>query len=233
VFAELLGQPGVIERALLRSSFGFMAFHGGLEEGTDLIAERAAGAAGASLYSVVQPPDLLWHVPSALVSAAASPRLAGFLDHVEVVVAVHGYGRRGRPSDVLLGGRNRALATDLGRRLREATTGLQIVDDLDAIPLELRGLHPANPVNQPPHAGVQLELPPRARGSSADPRLRGQGANPVAGVVEGLVITALEWTAARRPPSRQASPGGPGAPSSTTHPAASAQPTSKVPPARQ
>ena len=36
--------------------------------------------------------------------------------------------------------------------------------ELDDIPRELRGLHPANPVNLPRHGGVQLELPPRVRG---------------------------------------------------------------------
>jgi len=38
--------------------------------------------------------------------------------------------------------------------------------DLDAIPKELRGIHARNPVNLPPEGGVQIELPPRVRGSS-------------------------------------------------------------------
>src|SRR5690348_6589020 len=103
-----------------------MAFHGGLEAGTELVAARAAEAARASLYAVVQPADLIWHVPSSKVTPAGSPRLARFLDHVEVAIAVHGYGRPGRPADVLLGGRNRALAAEVARRLRDATSGLCI-----------------------------------------------------------------------------------------------------------
>ena len=39
-----------------------------------------------------------------------------------------------------------------------------MLDGIDAIPRELRGLHPDNPVNRPRAGGVQLELPPRVRG---------------------------------------------------------------------
>ena len=34
-FADLLAAPGVVEVAELRSRFGFLAFHGGLEAGTE------------------------------------------------------------------------------------------------------------------------------------------------------------------------------------------------------
>jgi phage replication-related protein YjqB (UPF0714/DUF867 family) len=189
----LLRQPGVVETVELRSSFGFMAFHGGLEGGTEIVAAAAADGAGASLYSVVQPADLSWHVPSSRVSAAQSESLARFLDHVEVVIAIHGYGRPGRSDDVLLGGRNRLLAAELARQLRAATTGFTVIDDLDDIPVELRGLHSANPANRAAAAGVQIELPPRARGSSPDPRQRGQRCTPAPGIVAGLVATAEAW----------------------------------------
>jgi len=195
VFDELLRQPGVVETVELRSPFGFMAFHGGLEGGTEVIAAGAAELAGASLYAVVQPAELSWHVPSSRVSAAQSEALTRFLNHVDVVIAVHGYGRPGRTHDLLLGGRNRLLAAELARQLRAATTGFTIIDDLDDIPLELRGLHSANPVNQAPAAGVQIELPPRARGSSPDPRKRGQLCTPAPGIVTALVATAEAWTA--------------------------------------
>ena len=93
MFDELLRQPGVRETVELRSEFGFMAFHGGLEAGTEIIATEAAERSGASLYAVVQPPELTWHVPSALVWPEHSDALTRFLGHVEVVIAVHGYGR--------------------------------------------------------------------------------------------------------------------------------------------
>ena len=125
VFDELLRQPGVVETVELRSTFGFMAFHGGLEGGTEVIAAAAAEGAAASLYAVVQPPDLSWHVPSSRVSATQSEPLARFFDHVDVVIAVHGYGRAGRAHDLLLGGRNRLLAAELARRLRATTDGLR------------------------------------------------------------------------------------------------------------
>ena len=165
MFADLLAQPGVVEVLDLRSRFGFMAFHGGsLEQMTDEIAAEAAERAGASLYTVAQPPDLHWHIPSRLVTADASPRLAAFLDHVDVTVAVHGYGREGRWTDILVGGGNRDLATALGTAIAAALPDYTVVDDLHRVPAELRGLHPDNPVNRVRHGGVQLELPPRVRG---------------------------------------------------------------------
>lgn len=166
-FAELLAHDGVEEEVVLRSTFGFMAFHGGnLEEGTDAIAAVAAEAAGASLYAVRQPPDLRWHIPSIEVTPEESPALAAFLAHVDVAVAVHGYGREEMWTTMLLGGRNRSLATHLAGHLRAAMPGYTVVDDLDNVPRELRGVHRANPVNRCAGGGVQLELPPRTRSRS-------------------------------------------------------------------
>ncbi|HEY8545972.1 MAG TPA: poly-gamma-glutamate hydrolase family protein, partial [Acidimicrobiales bacterium] len=144
MLAELLGHPGVEERCELRSRFGLFAFHGGnLERGTDAIATAAADEAGASLYVVRQPPDLRWHVPSTAFDPAASPRLAAFVEHVDVAVAVHGYGREGMWTTLLLGGRNRPLAADLAVALRARLgDGFDVVDDLAAIPERLRGQHP-------------------------------------------------------------------------------------------
>jgi phage replication-related protein YjqB (UPF0714/DUF867 family) len=165
MFAELLAQPGVTELLELRSDFGFLAFHGGsLEQHTDAIAAAAARAGGASLYAVAQPPDLHWHIPSRLVGPDASPRLATFLHHVRHVIAIHGYGREGRWTDVLLGGSDRGLAARLAPVLRGALPEYEVIEELRDIPPELRGLHPDNPVNRVRSGGVQLELPPRIRG---------------------------------------------------------------------
>jgi phage replication-related protein YjqB (UPF0714/DUF867 family) len=165
VFADLLAHPGVAERVELRSRFGFMAIHGGsLERGTAEIATRAADEAGASLYTVVQPDDFRWHLPSHLIVPEGSAALAGFLDHVENVVSIHGYGRDGHWTRLLLGGQGRKLAARIGPVLREGLEGYEIIDDLDQIPSELRGLHPENPVNRSRGRGVQIELPPRVRG---------------------------------------------------------------------
>jgi phage replication-related protein YjqB (UPF0714/DUF867 family) len=165
MFARLLSHPGVVERLVLDGRFGFLAFHGGsLERGTDEIARRAAAAAGASYYAVVMPPEFRWHIPSKRVDPAQSDRLAAFLDHVEVAVAVHGYGRAGLFTTILLGGTHRPLADHLAGELLRRLGHYEIRHDLDAIPTDLRGLHPDNPVNRPPSGGVQLELPPRVRG---------------------------------------------------------------------
>ena len=196
-FAELLATPGVVEECELRSRFGFMAFHGGsLEEMTDVIASAAARRSGASYYAVRQPPDLNWHIPSHQVSPAQSPMLAEYLDHVDVVVTIHGFGRRGLFTSLLLGGRNRELAEHVGGHLRTRLPAYGILTDLDAIPRELRGLHESNPVNLPRRAGVQIELPPRVRGSSmlwAD--WEGPGLTPhTEALVDGLATAAMAWT---------------------------------------
>jgi phage replication-related protein YjqB (UPF0714/DUF867 family) len=197
-FAELLAQPGVQEVAELRGRFGFMAFHGGsLEEVTDVIARAAAEAAGASYYGVLQPPDFQHHLPSAEIDPEASPALARFLDHVDHVVSVHGYGREGHWTSLLVGGRHRPLAEHVGEHLSASLPAYDIVTDLEAVPLELRGLHPRNPVNLVRGGGVQLELPPRVRGTS--PLFwdwEGPGLNPhTQALVNALARAALTWTA--------------------------------------
>jgi phage replication-related protein YjqB (UPF0714/DUF867 family) len=196
MLTELLDHPGVSERLELRSRFGFMAFHGGsLEKGTDLVAAAAAQRSGASLYAVIQPPDLRWHLPSTSFDPAESSALAAFVRHVDVAVAVHGYGRRGLFTTLLLGGQNRELASHLAIPLRQTLPEYEIVDDLDAIPPELAGRHPSNPVNLPASGGVQLELPPRVRGLGpywADHD--GAGAVPhTEALVEALARAASTW----------------------------------------
>ncbi|CAM4210405.1 Phage-related replication protein [Mycobacterium basiliense] len=192
--AALLREPGVSEVSQLRSRFGFLAIHGGgLEKMTDIIAERAAQAADASVYILRHPDRYPHHLPSARFDPAQSPRLAEFLDHVDVAVALHGYGRIGRGAQLLAGGRNRTLAAHLSRHLH--LPGYQIVTDLDAIPPELRGMHPDNPVNRVRGGGTQLELSIRVRGLSPRSPLAGDdGLSPVTtALVRGLAAAARSW----------------------------------------
>ena len=192
--SELLAEPGICEETTLRSRFGFMAIHGGgLEQMTDVIAERAADAADASLYMIRHPDHYPHHLSSALYRATESERLAEFLEHVEVAVSLHGYGRIGRSTQLLAGGRNRALAEHLARHV--SVPGYQVVTDVDAIPRELRGLHPDNPVNRVRGGGTQLELTPRVRGVSPRSQLPGDdGLSPAtSALVQGLVTTARTW----------------------------------------
>lgn len=167
-FPELLTHDGVREHVHLGSRVGFLALHGGLERGTFEIAEEASRRSGASLYAVVQPSDLRWHVPSLSYDPAHSDSLAAFLDHVEVVVSLHGYGGLRTSDDrwttVLVGGGDRDLAARLAGRLRVVLPEYTFVDDLDVMPDNLRGVHPGNPVNRVKGGGAQLELPPRLRG---------------------------------------------------------------------
>jgi phage replication-related protein YjqB (UPF0714/DUF867 family) len=190
----LLSEAGVVEVSRLRSRFGFLAIHGGgLEEMTDVIAERAADAADASMYLIRHPDRYPHHLSSARFHPDESERLAEFLEHVDVAVSLHGYGRIGRATQLLAGGHNRALAAHLAEHLD--LPGYHVVTDLDEIPLELRGLHPQNPVNQTRYGGTQLELPTRVRGISPRSPLPGDdGLSPVTGaLVQGLVAAARSW----------------------------------------
>ena len=127
-----------------------------------------------------------------------SPALQSFFDHVDVAVTVHGFGRDGMFTTLLLGGSNRELAATLRTVLVTRCRTTRCVDDLDAIPRELRGLHPDNPVNVPPFGGVQVELPPRVRGLG--PRLGGLVGRgfvpPTAALVDALAEVARSWVTA-------------------------------------
>ncbi|MBS1691797.1 MAG: poly-gamma-glutamate hydrolase family protein [Actinobacteria bacterium] len=194
--SELLGYPGVIEHSALRSRFGFMAIHGGgLEQMTDVIAEKAAEAADASLYVVRHPDRYPHHLPSARYHEQESARLAEFLGHVDVAVSLHGYGRIGRSTELLAGGRNRTLAAHLARHV--VVPGYQVITDLDAIPAELRGQNPTNPVNRASGGGAQLELTPRVRGLGPRSAMPGDdGLSPAtSALIRGLVATARSWPA--------------------------------------
>ncbi|MFZ4719729.1 MAG: poly-gamma-glutamate hydrolase family protein [Ilumatobacteraceae bacterium] len=197
-FRDLLAVDGVEERLELRGSLGFMAYHGGsLEEMTDVIAEAAAERSGASYYGVVQPPDFNHHIPSHKVSPAESPTLQRFLEHVDVVITIHGFGRHDMWTTLLLGGQNRELAEHVAGHLRPLLPEYTMETRVEEMPKELRGMHHANPVNLPRHCGVQIELPPRVRGRSPIWRdWKGPGWTPhTAALVEGLATAATTWMA--------------------------------------
>jgi phage replication-related protein YjqB (UPF0714/DUF867 family) len=196
--SELLSRPDVTDDMTLRSRFGFLAIHGGgLERMTDVIAERAALAAHASVYAVCHPENYPHHLPSSAYVAGESARLDAFLDHVDVVVSLHGYGRVGRTMQLLAGGANRALADHLAAHV--AVPGYEVITTLGDIPRELRGLHPQNPVNRARHGGAQLELSPRVRGIS--PRSGPVGDDGLcaatSALVEGLAAAARAWPSAQ------------------------------------
>lgn len=195
--SELLADPAVSEDSTLRSQFGFLAIHGGgLEQMTDVIAERAAEAAGASVYVVRHPGQYPYHLPSSRYLAAESARLAEFLDHVDVAVSLHGYGRIGRSTELLAGGRNRTLAAHIAGHVD--IPGYRVITDLGAIPPELRGLHADNPVNRTRGGGTQLELSSRVRGLSPRSPLPGDdGLSPAtSALVQGLAAAARTYRVA-------------------------------------
>ena len=81
------------------------------------------------------------------------------------------------------------------RRGTSTVPGYHVVTDLDAIPRELRGMHPDNPVNRVRGGGAQLELTPRLRGIS--PRSAPADADglspPTSALIQGLVAAAHSW----------------------------------------
>lgn len=195
---ELLASPTVSEVCELRSRFGFMAFHGGeLEKVTDVVAAEAAEAAGASYYGIIQTEDPLTHIPSKYVDPAHSPALAKFIDHVDVVVTMHGYGRQHLRRSLLFGGRNRELARHVARHLRRTLPDYDMVVELEELPTELSGQHPDNPVNRPRLAGVQIELPPLVRwhldGWHWSDRGESGRAEQVQRLIQGLATAATDW----------------------------------------
>jgi phage replication-related protein YjqB (UPF0714/DUF867 family) len=184
--AELLNLPGVEEACVIRSAVGFMALHGGSQDrGTDLIARRAAERAGASYYGIIQPPGLRVHITSRLHRPEHSTVLHRFLQHIEVAISIHGFGRdgfslwvdpdrglvidpygppiRGRQTGpltgIIVGGRNELLVNKARELFHERFEGFDVAD-----PSLRLGYHPENPVNLPSSKGVQIELPPGLRG---------------------------------------------------------------------
>jgi phage replication-related protein YjqB (UPF0714/DUF867 family) len=184
--AELLALPGVEEVCELRSTVGFMALHGGSQDrGTHEIASRAAERSGASYYAIVQPRDLRVHLTSRLHNPAQSARMRAFLDHVDLAISLHGFGRdafelrvdaeggliisaygpalRGRQTGplrgIIVGGRNPELLDAARQLLSDRFAGYQVADERIRL-----GFHPDNPVNLPSDHGVQIELPPGLRG---------------------------------------------------------------------
>ncbi len=165
IFREFLDRDEVTEQCHIGGRFGIMAYHGGnLERTTDVIASEVAERTGASLYTVTQAHPHRHHLPSIAIDPEQSDALRDFLEHVEIVVTVHGYGRRRLWRHLLLGGRNRALAQHIATHLRHGLSArYRVIDDLEAIPKALRGQHVRNPVNRPVDSGVQIELPPTLR----------------------------------------------------------------------
>lgn len=199
-FGELLARNNVEEVCVLRSArLGFMAYHGGqLEKVTDVVASEAAQASGASYYAVLQTDeDRVIHLPSKTVSPDESPELRSFVDHVDAVITVHGFGRKRLWHAVLLGGRNRELAAHTARFLRRRLPDYDIIDSTSSIPRELAGMHQANPVNLPPRAGVQIELPPTLRWNRKGRHwsdLGSHGRAPqVQALIDALTEAAVSW----------------------------------------
>ena len=213
--AELLALPGIREECNLRSKVGFMALHGGSQDrGTEQIARRAADEAGSSYYAIVQPSALRVHLTSRLHDPGDSPNLQAFVEHVDVAISVHGFGRdgfalwvhpgrglivepygpaiRGKQTGplrgIIVGGLNAPLVEAARELFRDRFAGYHVADERIRL-----GFHPANPVNLPSAHGVQVELPPGLRGIGEF----GEIVVPRQDEVVGEMVTALVHLATR------------------------------------
>jgi phage replication-related protein YjqB (UPF0714/DUF867 family) len=194
-FRELLAHPDTVEECELRSRFGFMAYHGGkLEAMTDVIARTAAERSGASYYGLLFPDDIA-HLTSIAFDPDHSPTMAAFLEYVDVVVTIHGYGRADYWTRLLLGGTHRDLAMHIAAHVGAALPDYEMLTELDQIPERLRGLHPRNPVNRTRGGGVQIELPPRVRGGGPmwSSWLGPDPCPHTTSLIDGLVLAATTW----------------------------------------
>ena len=111
--------------------------------------------------------------------------------------SVHGYGRKRRWHSLLLGGRNRDLADHVARHLRRRLPDYDIIDDVGALPKPLAGMHPKNPVNLPPSAGVQIELPATVRWNRKGRHWSDHGSHgrapQVQALIDALTDAARSW----------------------------------------
>ena len=148
-------------------------------------------------YGVTQAFDPVHHISSTQIDPAASEQLTAFIEHVDAVITIHGYGLKTQWKTLLLGGRNRELAAHVASRLRPALPGYEMVDDLDEIPKRLRGQHEKNPVNLPPQHGLQIELPPTIRwnvdGHHWSDYGEGGRAPHTEDLISALAAAATEW----------------------------------------
>jgi phage replication-related protein YjqB (UPF0714/DUF867 family) len=219
--ADLLSLPGVQEICELRSAVGLMALHGGSQDrGTHEIASRIAKQAGASYYAIIQPSGLRFHLTSRRHNPDDSDQLRAFLQHVDIAISIHGFGRDGfsltadpvggvviepygpavldRQSGplrgIIVGGRHTELLDVARRLLHDRFTGYHVADERVRL-----GFHPNNPVNLPSSHGVQVELPPGLRGigdfgDQLVPREDGMVTEVIAALVE---LTNLASTMCR------------------------------------
>ena len=148
---------------------------------------RVAPRSGRALsyYAILQPPDLRVHLTSRLHNPDHSATLQAFLNHVDIAISVHGFGREGfalwfddehglviepyGPAlqgkqtgplrGIIVGGLNAELLDSARQLFQGRFAGYHVADERIRL-----GFHPDNPVNLPSAHGVQVELPPGLRG---------------------------------------------------------------------
>ena len=78
----------------LRSSFGVCALHGGgLERATEAVARDVAKETNSSYYALIQPEGSRLHLSSKNFNPAESSKLNKFLQKIDTIISVHGYGK--------------------------------------------------------------------------------------------------------------------------------------------
>ena len=160
----------VREERVLRSNVGFMALAWRIARPRHRPDRpTAADEAGASYYAIIQPSWLRVHLTSRLHNPDDSAHLRSFLEHVDVAISVHGFGRDGfalwldpdrgliiEPYGPALRGNQkgrcggsswraeRELVEQLRAIFEKRFQGYHVADERVRL-----GFHPDNPVNLP------------------------------------------------------------------------------------
>ena len=169
-----------------------------MERATEAVARDVAESTNSSYYAVIQPEGSRLHLSSKYFDPKQSLKLDQFLKNIDTLISIHGYGKEDDFWALLLGGTNREMAYHLAGSLREVLPEeYRVVDQIDKIPLPLRGVHPDNPVNCPANGGVQIEIPPGLRWnrdynfwSDADGTPRSEDLNLL---IKGLISGITSW----------------------------------------
>ena len=123
-------------------------------------------------------------------------------EDIEIIYGGGRVGLMGALADAALEAGGRVIGV-IPERLRTKEVAHEGLTELHVV----QGMHARNPVNVPRNAGVQIELPPRARGVGPFwAGHEGDGLVPhTRSLIDGLVAAVGEWTA--RTDAASAAPG--------------------------
>ncbi len=156
---------GFVEYARFAGGVAVLAVHGGgIEPGTEELAEYAAAETGCSLYvfsgRLEKGNSRLRRMSRSLFREEDSLR-SRVIGQANAVISIHGHGRDA--NEIYAVGASEVLKGMFVELMAQRLPAFPVVTDPAKIPKGLAGLHPDNVVNLPAGGGLQLELPARLR----------------------------------------------------------------------